>query len=56
MKQSVSYDIVGDRVIIRYEDGTEERLTSFQIRQRATWKDGKFQVWDVLKVWEVPVE
>ncbi len=55
MAREVAYDVIGDCIVIRHEDGREERLTSFQLRQRATWREGRLCVEDVLGMREVPV-
>ena len=52
----VVYDVVDERIVILREDGSVERLTAFQVRQRALWRDGKPQVAEVLGLREVPVE
>ena len=50
------YDAVDERIVIFREDGSVERLTAFQIRQRALWRDGKPQVAEVLGVREMPIK
>jgi len=52
---TVTYDLLEDRIVIVHDDGRVERLSPYEVRQRAVWRDGRHLVEDVLGVREVPV-
>ncbi len=52
---TVTYDLLEDRIVIVHEDGRIERLSPYEVRQKALWKDGRHRVEDVLGVREMPV-
>lgn len=53
--QTITYDLLEDRIVIVHEDGRIERLSPYEVRQKALWKDGRHRVEDVLGVREMPV-